>query len=94
MKGSGSMYKITVGIDGMMCSMCESHINETIRKSFDVSKVTSSHTKNQTVITSEKPISEAEIHSAIDPTGYTVTSYAMEEAEENKKKGLFGLFGK
>lgn len=78
----------------MMCSMCESHINDTIRKNFNVSKVSSSHTKNQTVITSEKPISEAEIHSAIDPTGYTVTSYSMEEAAEGKKKGLFGLFGK
>ena len=88
------MYKITVGIDGMMCSMCESHINDTIRKNFNVSKVTSSHSKNQTIITSENPITEDEIHSAIDPTGYTVTSYSLTEEEGGKKKGLFGRRGK
>ena len=33
------MIKTTVGIDGMMCGMCESHVNDAIRKSFDVKKV-------------------------------------------------------
>ena len=26
------MYQTTLKIDGMMCGMCESHINDTIRK--------------------------------------------------------------
>ena len=26
------MQEITVGVDGMMCGMCESHINEVVRK--------------------------------------------------------------
>ena len=30
------MYQITLGIDGMMCGMCESHINDAIRKEFPV----------------------------------------------------------
>ena len=38
------MLKITLGIDGMQCSMCEAHINDTIRRS-PVKKVTSSHSK-------------------------------------------------
>ena len=38
------MLKITMGIDGMMCGMCESHINDAIRREFKVKKVTSSHT--------------------------------------------------
>lgn len=32
------MIKTTVGIDGMMCGMCESHVNDAIRKSFDIKR--------------------------------------------------------
>ena len=34
------MIETTVGIDGMQCGMCESHINDTIRAAFSVKKVT------------------------------------------------------
>ena len=44
------MQQITLKIDGMMCGMCESHINESIRNNFSVKKVTSSHTKGETII--------------------------------------------
>ena len=44
------MLKITVQVDGMMCGMCESHVNDAVRKVFPVKKVTSSHSKGQTVI--------------------------------------------
>ena len=30
------MNKITVKIDGMMCGMCESHINDAVRRAFPV----------------------------------------------------------
>jgi len=41
-------------IDGMMCGMCESHVNDAIRKAFPaVKKVTSSHGKGETVVISE-----------------------------------------
>ena len=33
------MTKVTLEIEGMACSMCESHINEAVRKAFDVKKV-------------------------------------------------------
>lgn len=85
------MLKITVGVDGMMCGMCESHINDAIRKAFAVKKVTSSHSKGQTVILTEQDIDEAEIRKAIDATGYTVTSFAKEPYE---KKGLFSFLHK
>ena len=26
------MYKTVVKVDGMMCGMCESHVNEAVRK--------------------------------------------------------------
>ena len=85
------MLKITVGVDGMMCGMCENHINDAIRKAFSVKKVTSSHSKGQTVILTEQDIDEAEVRKAIDTTGYTVTSFAKEPYE---KKGLFSFLHK
>ena len=48
------MIETILKVDGMMCGMCESHVNETVRKTADVKKVTSSHTKGETVILSEQ----------------------------------------
>ena len=33
------MIKTTVKVDGMMCGMCESHVNDAVRKAFQVDKV-------------------------------------------------------
>ena len=82
------MKKITVKIDGMMCGMCESHINDAIRQAFPLKKVTSSHAKGETVILSETDITEEELREVIEPTGYRVLGISEEEYE---KKGLFGL---
>ena len=41
-KKVNAMIKTTLKIDGMMCGMCESHMNDLIRKNFQVNKVTSS----------------------------------------------------
>ena len=80
------MYQITLGIDGMMCGMCESHINDAVRNAFPVKKVTSSHSRGETVILSETAIPEAELQPVISKTGYELTSYACAPYE---KKGLF-----
>lgn len=82
------MIKTTVGIDGMMCGMCESHVNDAIRKSFDVKKVSSSHSKKKTEIISEEAIDEDKLRAVIDETGYTVLSV---DSEPYNKKG-FGFF--
>ena len=40
------MIKTTLKIEGMMCSMCEAHINDVIRKAVPgAKKVSSSHAK-------------------------------------------------
>ncbi len=83
------MIKITLQVDGMQCGMCESHVNDAIRRAFPVKKVTSSHSKGQTVILTENDIDEQELKTAIDKTGYTVLSMAREPYE---KKGLFSRF--
>ena len=45
------MIETVVQVDGMMCGMCESHVNDAVRKAFpEAKKVASSHTKGQTVI--------------------------------------------
>ena len=85
------MFKVTLGIDGMMCGMCESHINDAIRREFKVKKVTSSHTKKQTVILAETPPDEEKLRKVIADTGYTPTTFDCVR-EEKKKGGLFGLF--
>ena len=52
------MFQTTVEVDGMACSMCEAHINDTIRSEFPVEKVSSSHSKGRTVILSKEPLDE------------------------------------
>lgn len=86
------MTETVVMIDGMMCGMCESHINDAIRNSFDVKKVNSSHTKGETVIVSREALDEDKIKSVIDKTGYELKSVSSEKFEE--KKGLFGFLKK
>ena len=84
------MVKITLEIEGMACGMCESHINDAVRKAFEVKKVSSSHTKGKTEILAESPLEEEKLKAAIEATGYTVRSIRTEPYE---KKG-FSLFRK
>lgn len=87
------MVKITLNIDGMMCGMCEAHINDAIRRNFNVKKVTSSHKSGETVIISEKNIDQSKLEKAIAETGYELKGIYIEPY--NKKKGGFlGLFKK
>ena len=83
------MVKITLAIEGMACGMCEAHINEAVRNAFHVKKVTSSHTKKQTVIIAEKDIPEQEVKNVIVKAGYDAVSVSSEPYE---KKGLFSAF--
>ena len=86
------MIKTTVKVDGMMCGMCESHVNDAVRKVFQVDKVTSSHSKGETVINSEKPLFETMLKIALRATVYVVKFISSQPYE--KKKGLFSFFHK
>lgn len=85
------MVKITMGIEGMACGMCEAHINGAVRNAFQVKKVTSSYTKKQTVILAQTDISEQELKSVVAKAGYDAVSVSSEPYE---KKRLFGRFGR
>ena len=83
------MWKYTVDVDGMMCPMCEAHMNDAVRKDFKVEKVSSSHKKNQTEIITENELDEAALQNTIKSLGYVMGNV---KKEPYKKKGFFGLF--
>lgn len=84
------MYQITVQVDGMMCSMCEAHVNEAIRRAFPVEKVKSSHRKGQMQILSRQPLEEPAICAALEAAGYRVLGTKCEPYQNKKWFGLFG----
>ena len=81
------MIKTTLKIDGMMCSMCEAHINDVIRKAVpDAKKVSASHTKGEASFLTEDAVDEQLLKDAIASTGYECLSVT---AEPYEKKGWF-----
>ena len=73
------MVKMTVGVKGMMCAMCESHVAGADKG------------KENCVVIAAREIPETELRAAIDATGYETTSY---QSEPYEKKGFFSkLFG-
>lgn len=80
------MIKMTLDVEGMACGMCESHINDTIRRQFEVKKVSSSHTKGKTEIIAEHPLDEEKLRQAVQEIGYQVTAV---KTEPYVRKGLF-----
>lgn len=85
------MKKTTVKVEGMRCGMCESHVNDIVRRNFNVKKVTSSHVKGETVILSVQPIDAEQLVRVISADGYGASDV---REEEYVKKGLFSFFGK
>ena len=84
------MVKTVLKIDGMMCGMCEAHMNDAIRKAFQVEKVSFSHTKHETEIVSEAPLDEALLEKTVAATGYELKGISSEPYEKKR----FSLFGK
>ena len=81
------MWKYTIQVDGMMCGMCESHVNDAVRKAFPVKKVTSSRSKKETVVITEAELDQEALQAAISAIGYDVGEIRKESWH---KKGLFG----
>ena len=89
LEGEENMIKTTVKVDGMMCGMCESHVNDAVRNAIEVKKVSSSHKKGTTEILTEQPVDEEKVKAAIEATGYKVLGITTGEAEEKKGFSLF-----
>ena len=82
------MIKTVLQIDGMMCSMCEAHMNDAIRNNFKVKKVSSSHKKGTTEVISEETLNPEVLKKAVSEMGYELKDISQ---EEYKKKGLFSF---
>ena len=85
------MIKTTVRIEGMMCGMCEAHINDAIRAAFPVKKVSSSRAKGETVILSETPPDPEKLKQTVNSAGYTFIDASSEDAG---KKSFFSVLFK
>lgn len=85
------MQKITVQVEGMMCSGCENHVNDAVKKNFEIKSVASSHKEGTTTIITEKEIDEATLKQVIEGQGFDVKDIKKEPYE---KKGLFGFLKK
>lgn len=82
------MKKITLNV-GMKCGMCESHVNDAVRKAADVKKVRSSRVSGLTEIICDDNTDVDKIVSAIKNDGYDVKEVNVSDFE---KHGLFLKF--
>ena len=78
------MIKTTVQISGMICGMCEAHINDAVRAAVPVRKVTSSRKNRETVILSDEPINTEKLRQVIAEAGYIMHSSGEETVEPKK----------
>ena len=80
------MIKTTVRVSGMICGMCETHVNDAVRSAFSVKKVSSSRAKGETVILSDLPLNCEKLRQVINATGYIMHSAREEKTEEKEKR--------
>ena len=82
------MVKTTLHIEGMMCSMCEAHVCDAIRKAVPAAKkVSASRSKGEASFLTEDAVDAERLKAAIDSTGYTCLGV---DSAPYEKRGLFG----
>jgi len=70
--------KITMKIDGMMCGMCESHVNDAIRSNLNVRKLKTSHSTGLSEFLTNDVVSDESLKEIIEKTGYHVLDIKRE----------------
>ena len=85
------MYKTTLKIDGMMCGMCESHINDTIRKAVPVKKVSSSHTRGEAVVITDEPLDVEAVKAGIAALTKGTETFAERRMDRSIREALSGM---
>ena len=80
------MQKITIEVEGMHCGMCETHVNDVVRRVEGVKKVASSHMKGRTVVIAEDGADPEAMRAAIAAKGYGVGEM---QSVPYEKRGLF-----
>ena len=77
-KEEKTMYKTTVTVEGMMCHMCEKHVNEAVSKAFAAENPVSDHAACKTEFVSAEKPDEAKVKEVIEAAGYTVKAVHTE----------------
>ena len=85
------MIRIRVRVEGMMCGMCEAHVNDAFRKALPLRKVTSNHKTKETIILTETDVPDSILASIITAGGYTFMGATR---TEDAPRGLRFLFRK
>ena len=73
-----TMIKTIVKINGMMCNMCENHVNKAISGNFPVESVKADHEKGICEIVSAQALDEEKLKAVIADTGYEFVSAEVE----------------
>ena len=84
------MIQTTLGIEGMMCSMCETHINDAIRRNFNVRSAKSDRKKKRCIVVSEEELDRAKVAQVVGDLGYELTSVTAEPYVKKR----FGFFSR
>lgn len=69
---------ITLKIDGMMCGMCESHVNDAIRSALNVRKLKTSHATGISEFYTDDVVSDERLRAIIEKTGYRLLNVERE----------------
>ncbi|MBR4540895.1 MAG: heavy-metal-associated domain-containing protein [Lachnospiraceae bacterium] len=69
-------------IDGMMCGMCESHVNDAIRSNLNVRKLKTSHSTGLSEFLTNDVVSDESLKEIIEKTGYRVLDIKREYIQE------------
>lgn len=75
------MLKITLEVEGMHCGMCETHVNDVVRRVDGVKKVKSSHAKGRTEV-----VAEDSVNTALIKERSQSRATAWEELKRNRMK--------
>ena len=76
-------------VQGMMCEMCENHINDALRSFPGVQKVKADRRKENCTVVAEN-LDKQGVKNAIRALGYDVSECV--EVKEYQKKSIFGFF--
>ena len=64
------LVRYILSVRGMRCGMCESHIQDIIRKNFDIVKVKANRHKKEVLILAKIPFDESRLAEVMNSTGY------------------------
>lgn len=85
------MLKITIVVEGMHCGMCETHLNDVLRRVDGVNSVKSSYVNGRAEVIANDEVSANAVVQTIKSQGYGVGKVISEPYE---KKGLFARLKK